>query len=66
MKLYRCTLCKVRMFECDRRGHIDRHGIDVADGELGRYFKAGPKDTPALVGGSWVPMKKRKKPKPKP
>ena len=59
--LHRCRECNARMFERDRLGHLERHGISLSDDELSMYFRAGKKDTPALVGGNYRPLRRPKK-----
>ena len=60
VRLHRCKLCKARMFERDRYGHMARHGMACSKLDIARHFKPGYKDTPAQVGGNYKPLRRPK------
>lgn len=57
--LYRCKQCGVRMFECDTRGHLERHGIESVNGNWRSFFVRGKKDTYDRPGGGYKPLYKK-------
>jgi hypothetical protein len=57
--LYRCKQCKVRVFERDAHGHLERHGLTGINGNWREYFTKGRKDTPLKPGGHYKPLYQR-------
>lgn len=62
--LFRCRLCKARMFERDCIGHLERHGalnignwrLVNVDDHWRTYFVRGRKNTPERPGALWKPL----------
>lgn len=40
--MFRCKLCKVRLYEKDCAGHLGRHGLTVDSEQVLDHFERGP------------------------
>lgn len=60
--LYRCMICKARMFQRDCIGHLERHSAfnngdwQLVDKPWRGYFTRGRKNTPDRPGALWKPL----------
>jgi hypothetical protein len=48
--MFQCKHCSVRMYERDRAGHLERHGMQVPAKQLATHFLEGPRDTAGRPG----------------
>jgi hypothetical protein len=70
VSMFRCKECKVRMFERDCAGHLERHGIPIRQltpAQILTHFDRGPVTAIARPGDGMKPLHyhgKKKAPKP--